>query len=282
MIFCIILMCLTFALTITAIIMFCMDSRQSRGSNLSELQSIAIPLRGVNLKNPDGVPIQEVIKMMEPGDTIHLRASTYKGRPSVRVDSFYGTIGFLPSCYANQISNLIDQMQIYKAEVENIVKSATGKSKCISIKVFLNKENVADPYKRMAFAATAAVSATQWIEANEPIVNETPKSKIGTASIGIGSIVAVLIVIISTIATNIDGSLITLSEFNDIQNGMTYEQVCEIIGDSGELLSEVDLGIGSEYATEIYVWEGHGGLGANANVTFQGGVVVSKAQIGLR
>lgn len=74
---------------------------------------------------------------------------------------------------------------------------------------------------------------------------------------------------------------ITLAEYNQIETGMTYFQVCDIIGGYGEVLSEVDLGIGSEYATEMYMWEGEGMAGANANVTFQGGKVTAKAQFGL-
>ena len=40
-------------------------------------------------------------------------------------------------------------------------------------------------------------------------------------------------------------------------------------------------GIGDAYKSAIYMWEGEGSLGANANVTFQGGKVLSKAQMGL-
>lgn len=74
---------------------------------------------------------------------------------------------------------------------------------------------------------------------------------------------------------------ITLTEYNQIENGMSYFQVCEIIGGYGEQLSETDLGLGYEYATEMYSWDGEGSIGANANVMFQGGEVISKAQFGL-
>lgn len=75
---------------------------------------------------------------------------------------------------------------------------------------------------------------------------------------------------------------ISLEEFNKIETGMTYEEVCEIIGGEGTLGSAVDIGVGEEYKTEIYQWTGDGSIGANANVTFQGGKVMSKAQIGLK
>jgi hypothetical protein len=73
----------------------------------------------------------------------------------------------------------------------------------------------------------------------------------------------------------------TLDKFNAIEIGMSYEKVCEIIGGEGDLLSEVDLGLGKEYASKMYMWEGVGSLGANANVTFQGDKVTMKAQFGL-
>ncbi|MBQ7779109.1 MAG: DUF3862 domain-containing protein [Clostridia bacterium] len=75
---------------------------------------------------------------------------------------------------------------------------------------------------------------------------------------------------------------ISLKEFNSIETGMTYEEVCDIIGCEGELISSADLNVGSEYASEIYSWKGETGIiGANASVTFQGGKVISKAQFGL-
>lgn len=74
---------------------------------------------------------------------------------------------------------------------------------------------------------------------------------------------------------------ISKDEFEAISSGMTYEEVVEIVGSDGELLSESDLGIGDAYKSSIYMWKGEGSWGANANVTFQGGKVISKAQIGL-
>lgn len=74
---------------------------------------------------------------------------------------------------------------------------------------------------------------------------------------------------------------ISLEEFNAIQTGMTYQEVFDIVGSRGELLSETDLGLGDQYYSAMYMWEGEGMVGANANVLFQGGVVVSKSQIGL-
>lgn len=74
-----------------------------------------------------------------------------------------------------------------------------------------------------------------------------------------------------------NGVEVSLSEFEAIENGMTLEQVERIIGGEGQLMSSAGAG---EVATELYTWDGNG-LGANANVTFQGGKVVGKAQFGL-
>lgn len=72
---------------------------------------------------------------------------------------------------------------------------------------------------------------------------------------------------------------ITLQEFESIQTGMSYEQVCEIVGGTGEISSQSSV---AGYEMAIYIWEGSGTLGANANVTFQNGKVCAKAQFGLK
>lgn len=74
---------------------------------------------------------------------------------------------------------------------------------------------------------------------------------------------------------------ISLAEYNEIKEGMTYEEVVNIVGSYGEVLSDADLFDDSEYRTIMYSWEGEGSLGANANIMVQGGKVISKAQFGL-
>ncbi|OYD07593.1 DUF3862 domain-containing protein [Paludifilum halophilum] len=71
---------------------------------------------------------------------------------------------------------------------------------------------------------------------------------------------------------------VTLDNFQKIENGMTYDEVVEILGKEGELISEAGEG---QYKTEMYQWEGDSGFGANMNVTFQNDEVQSKAQAGL-
>ena len=71
---------------------------------------------------------------------------------------------------------------------------------------------------------------------------------------------------------------VTLTNFNRLHEGMSYQEVVSILGSSGELLSSSDpAGI----ETEMYQWEGVGSLGANMNAMFQNGRLVSKAQFGL-
>ncbi|MEC9067809.1 MAG: hypothetical protein VX569_11080 [Pseudomonadota bacterium] len=72
---------------------------------------------------------------------------------------------------------------------------------------------------------------------------------------------------------------ITLAEFQALRTGMPPEQVAEIVGSTGELISESELG---GVHTAMYQLEGEGDLGANASVMFQNGELVQKAQIGLR
>ena len=82
-------------------------------------------------------------------------------------------------------------------------------------------------------------------------------------------------------SANKNDELITMDEFNQIQTGMTYEEVINIIGSGGTLTSDVSIG-DEKYHTQIYTWYGNTITGANANVTFQNGKVVGKSQVGLK
>jgi len=74
---------------------------------------------------------------------------------------------------------------------------------------------------------------------------------------------------------------VTLDKFNEISNGMTYEEVVEIIGGEGNLLSETGEK-GTDFYTVIYEYKGEGDPGANANFTFQDNKLQNKAQFGLK
>ncbi|HWP50749.1 MAG TPA: DUF3862 domain-containing protein [Clostridia bacterium] len=68
-------------------------------------------------------------------------------------------------------------------------------------------------------------------------------------------------------------------EYTKIKTGMTYDEVCEIIGSYGDEMARTEM---AGYQTVIVGWEGEGTIGANANVTFQNGKVITKAQAGLQ
>lgn len=78
----------------------------------------------------------------------------------------------------------------------------------------------------------------------------------------------------------VNSPTMSMAEFNAIQSGMTYEQVVQIVGGPGTKMSESG-SPGQQYYTVMYMWEGDGGLGANANCMFQGGALMNKAQFGL-
>ncbi len=73
---------------------------------------------------------------------------------------------------------------------------------------------------------------------------------------------------------------INLEKFNKIETGMTYQEVVNIIGEEGTVISQTDIINNDQYKTTMYCWYGEDGI-SNANVTIQGGKVISKAQIGL-
>ncbi|SDX99441.1 zinc ribbon domain-containing protein [Eubacterium barkeri] len=79
-------------------------------------------------------------------------------------------------------------------------------------------------------------------------------------------------------------SLVTNAQFEQIQNGMTYADVVGIFGRDGTLLSESTFKdeSGNDVQLKIYYWEGQGEAGANASVSFQGDVVVTKSSYGLQ
>lgn len=94
----------------------------------------------------------------------------------------------------------------------------------------------------------------------------------------------VLVVINQNSSVNTSNQVVsekmTLEKFNKINMGMTYEQTVSIIGEEGTIMSENNIGNDEQYHTIMYYWYSNDGV-SNANVTFQGGKVVSKAQVGL-
>lgn len=90
--------------------------------------------------------------------------------------------------------------------------------------------------------------------------------------------VMIVIVIASGGGDKDEASVMTMEKFNAIQNGMTYEEVVEIVGGEGVMSNTAGDG---DYKISIYSWEGNGSTGSNANVTFTNGKVSGKAQLGL-
>lgn len=75
------------------------------------------------------------------------------------------------------------------------------------------------------------------------------------------------------------GPEITLEEYEKIDEGMSYDQAAALIGSGGQ---EAAASSGSGYTIAIYSWDGNGGWGSNANITFLNGEVFGKSQSGLK
>lgn len=75
-----------------------------------------------------------------------------------------------------------------------------------------------------------------------------------------------------------EGPKVTLSQFNQIKEGMTYDAVVGVLGSPGVQQSSSDIG---GIKTVMYAWNGEG-TGANMNAMFQDDKLIQKAQFGLR
>ncbi|OMF35321.1 hypothetical protein BK133_11105 [Paenibacillus sp. FSL H8-0548] len=73
---------------------------------------------------------------------------------------------------------------------------------------------------------------------------------------------------------------ITKADFESLEVGMTIEDVFALIGE-GELSVESGT-VGEELHTAAYTYDGKGSLGANVQLMFQGGKLITKAQAGLK
>jgi hypothetical protein len=75
---------------------------------------------------------------------------------------------------------------------------------------------------------------------------------------------------------------VTLSQFNQLTNGMAYIDVCAILGGPGKNLTDslFDGGIAGQIEASSYVWLNADG--SNASVLFKNRQVIGKSQFGLR
>ena len=72
---------------------------------------------------------------------------------------------------------------------------------------------------------------------------------------------------------------ITASEYNQIEYGMSYSEVCDIIGSEGKEQAGSSIG---GYSSQVYMWKGpfYYITGANACITFMNGEVTGMASTG--
>ena len=76
--------------------------------------------------------------------------------------------------------------------------------------------------------------------------------------------------------------IVSLDEYNQLEAGMTEDEVWNIIGGVCTNTGTTDLGIGSEYVTVSYGCNGNGEIGSNVVLMFQGGELSTFSQIGLK
>ncbi|UPW82057.1 DUF3862 domain-containing protein [Lysinibacillus sp. Ag94] len=72
---------------------------------------------------------------------------------------------------------------------------------------------------------------------------------------------------------------LTEEKFKQIKEGMTYEEVFNIVGSKGKVISEIGTD-GDSNHTVIYEFETDGSF-STANMTFQGNKLINKTQIGM-
>ena len=80
------------------------------------------------------------------------------------------------------------------------------------------------------------------------------------------------------VAQSAETAPITLEQYEQIEEGMTYDKVVEIIGGEGEAISESNT---EDSITVVYIWKGSDGV-SNATLTFYNNALFSKAQTGLQ
>lgn len=103
---------------------------------------------------------------------------------------------------------------------------------------------------------------------------------LGAVIIGIGAFVGQNNLIQKSVSGVSDNSeYITMDEYNQIDTGLSYEEVKKIVGSDGEVTSQVE---SNGIKIVIITWYGDGMAGSNANVTFTNDEVTAKAQIGLK
>lgn len=81
----------------------------------------------------------------------------------------------------------------------------------------------------------------------------------------------------SSQSSTTNSTLITKEKYDQIQTGMSYDQVVQLIGSNGQNISESEIN-GTHYST--YSWTAEDGV-SSANISFRDNVVISKSQMDL-
>lgn len=91
----------------------------------------------------------------------------------------------------------------------------------------------------------------------------------------------ILVLMLSLVGCLGNSNEVTRSEYQEVETGMSYSTVENIVGESGEKVSssEVDGFGGSGVSTNLYRWQNSDGT--NMVVIFQNNEVISKSQFGL-
>lgn len=76
-----------------------------------------------------------------------------------------------------------------------------------------------------------------------------------------------------------DQEIISLNEFYQIAEGMSYNDVVSVIGCDGKIVSQSQA---PNYVFVMMKWQGNGRLGSNAIISFENGRVTSKSQYRLK
>lgn len=69
----------------------------------------------------------------------------------------------------------------------------------------------------------------------------------------------------------------TMDKYNQVETGMTYDEVVAIMGGDGELSSDTEI---AGVSSKLYMWDGEN-IASNCSITFSDGKVSSKSQFGL-
>jgi hypothetical protein len=73
---------------------------------------------------------------------------------------------------------------------------------------------------------------------------------------------------------------VTYANYMKLHPGIRYSAAVRMLGCPGREMSRVD--IPGTSTTILYGWDGNEGWGSNMNAMFQGGFLVTKAQLGLK